>query len=175
MDNDQNHNIKKVNINGTSQSNKFDAIVIGSLFYQGVIVALQKKFPAITGPKHDDICYATQNRQDAVKSLAIDSDLMLVVGSVNSSNSNRLREVAEIRGDRAYMVDGPDDLEQAWFEGVDAIGVTAGASAPEVLVSEVVQGLQAMGASAPLEMDGRAENITFSMTRELRIPATPVE
>ena len=136
-----------------------------------VIAILRKRFPRIEGPRKDDICYATQNRQDAVKQLAVNCDLMLVVGSPNSSNSNRLRELAERMGAEAYLLDGADDIRAAWLEGKTRIGVTAGASAPEVLVQEVIQGLCELGADAPIEVAGRPENITFSLPRELRIDA----
>ena len=135
-----------------------------------VIDALRARFPAIQGPRKDDICYATQNRQDAVKQLAAECDLVLVVGSPNSSNSNRLRELAERMGAVAYLIDSAEAIRPAWLEGRQRIGVTAGASAPEVLVSEVIQGLQALGASPPVELAGRPENVTFSLPRELRIP-----
>ncbi|MDH4040740.1 MAG: 4-hydroxy-3-methylbut-2-enyl diphosphate reductase [Gammaproteobacteria bacterium] len=136
-----------------------------------VIDALRQRFPRIKGPRKDDICYATQNRQDAVKLLAGDCDLVLVVGSPNSSNSNRLRELAERMGAEAHLLDGADDIDPAWLEGKTRIGVTAGASAPEVLVREVLDGLRALGASAPVELAGRPENVTFSLPRELRIEA----
>ena len=136
-----------------------------------VIDALRQRFPNIKGPRKDDICYATQNRQDAVKQLAGDCDLMLVVGSPNSSNSNRLRELAERMGAEAYLLDGADDIDPRWLEGKSRIGVTAGASAPEILVKEVLEGLRALGASAPVEISGRPENVTFSLPRELRIDA----
>ncbi len=136
-----------------------------------VIDALRQRFPNIKGPRKDDICYATQNRQDAVKQLAGDCDLMLVVGSPNSSNSNRLRELAERMGAEAYLLDGADDIDPRWLEGKSRIGVTAGASAPEILVKEVLEGLRALGASAPVEVSGRPENVTFSLPRELRIDA----
>jgi 4-hydroxy-3-methylbut-2-en-1-yl diphosphate reductase len=136
-----------------------------------VIDALRQRFPNIKGPRKDDICYATQNRQDAVKQLAGDCDLMLVVGSPNSSNSNRLRELAERMGAEAYLLDGADDIDPRWLEGKSRIGVTAGASAPEILVKEVLEGLRALGASAPIEVSGRPENVTFSLPRELRIDA----
>ena len=136
-----------------------------------VIDALREKFPAIEGPRKDDICYATQNRQDAVKQLAANCDLMLVVGSPNSSNSNRLRELAERMGAEAYLLDGADDIRATWLEGKTRIGVTAGASAPEVLVQEVIKGLCELGADAPIEVAGRPENITFSLPRELKIDA----
>ncbi|WP_314407633.1 4-hydroxy-3-methylbut-2-enyl diphosphate reductase [Pseudomonas kuykendallii] len=136
-----------------------------------VIDALRKKFPAIGGPRKDDICYATQNRQDAVKQLAADCDLVLVVGSPNSSNSNRLRELAERMSTPAYLIDGAEDLKREWFEGCQKIGITAGASAPEVLVRGVIEQLHAWGASGAEELLGRPENITFSMPKELRVKA----
>jgi 4-hydroxy-3-methylbut-2-enyl diphosphate reductase len=136
-----------------------------------VIDALRQRFPKIKGPRKDDICYATQNRQDAVKQLAGDCDLMLVVGSPNSSNSNRLRELAERMGAEAYLLDGADDIDPRWLEGKSRIGVTAGASAPEILVKEVLEGLRGLGASDPIEVSGRPENVTFSLPRELRIDA----
>jgi len=134
-----------------------------------VIDALRARFPAIQGPRKDDICYATQNRQDAVKQLAAGCDLLLVVGSPNSSNSNRLRELGERMGATAYLVDGADDVDAAWLEGKAHIGVTAGASAPEVLVQAVIQRLRDLGADGVVEVDGRPENVTFSMPRELRL------
>ncbi|MFD1260775.1 4-hydroxy-3-methylbut-2-enyl diphosphate reductase [Entomomonas asaccharolytica] len=134
-----------------------------------VIDALREKFSEIQGPRKNDICYATQNRQDAVKTLAAECDLVLVVGSPNSSNSNRLRELAERMGTKAYLIDGVQDLNQAWFNGITNIGITAGASAPEVLVQEVIQQLQNWGATNLIELDGQLENITFSMPKELRI------
>jgi 4-hydroxy-3-methylbut-2-enyl diphosphate reductase len=133
-----------------------------------IIDALRARFPAISGPRKDDICYATQNRQDAVKQLALECDLVLVVGSPNSSNSNRLAELAERIGASAHLIDSADDIEPGWLEGRRAVGVTAGASAPEVLVRRVVERLQALGAEAPAEMQGRVESIIFSMPRELR-------
>jgi 4-hydroxy-3-methylbut-2-enyl diphosphate reductase len=136
-----------------------------------VIEALRRRFPKIQGPRKDDICYATQNRQDAVKQLAARCDLVLVVGSPNSSNSNRLRELAERMGAAAYLLDGAADIDPAWLRGKSRIGVTAGASAPEVLVREVLEGLRELGASIPVELEGRPENVTFSLPRELRIDA----
>lgn len=133
-----------------------------------VIDALRARFPDIEGPRKNDICYATQNRQDAVKQLALECDMVLVVGSPNSSNSNRLRELAERCGATAYLIDGPNDLNKSWFENNPKIGITAGASAPEILVRDVIAGLQAMGAQTPLELSGRPENISFSLPRELR-------
>jgi len=136
---------------------------------QAVIAALKAKFPKISGPKHDDICYATQNRQDAVKNLARKVDLMLVVGSVNSSNSNRLRELAEKAGIPAYLVDGAEDIRQEWLSNVAAVGVTAGASAPESLVQEVIERLQQSGGRATKEVVGIPETIEFALPRELRL------
>ncbi|HAV3784218.1 TPA: 4-hydroxy-3-methylbut-2-enyl diphosphate reductase, partial [Acinetobacter baumannii] len=137
-----------------------------------VIDALRAKFPNIQGPRKDDICYATQNRQDAVRDLAEKCDVVLVVGSPNSSNSNRLRELAERMGKAAYLVDNADQLEQSWFNDTCKIGVTAGASAPEILIKQVIQRLQDWGAQAPKELEGREENITFSLPKELRIHVT---
>lgn len=134
-----------------------------------VIDALRKKYPMIMGPRKDDICYATQNRQDAVRDLAAQCDVVLVVGSPNSSNSNRLRELAERMGKSAYLVDNADQLEKQWFEAKTKIGVTAGASAPEILIKQVIQRLQDWGATPPKELQGREENITFSLPKELRI------
>jgi len=134
-----------------------------------VIHALRKRFPAITGPKHDDICYATQNRQDAVKELAQKVDLMLVVGSVNSSNSNRLCELAEKQGIASYLIDGAEDIRKNWLDGIRAVGVTAGASAPESLVQEVVHSLKKLGGIGAEEVSGRAETMEFALPRELRI------
>lgn len=137
-----------------------------------VIDALRAKFPHIQGPRKDDICYATQNRQDAVRDLATQCDVVLVVGSPNSSNSNRLRELAERMGKAAYLVDNADELQQAWFENIAKVGVTAGASAPEILIKQVIQRLQDWGAKPPQELAGTEENITFSLPKELRIAVT---
>ncbi|MFT4020854.1 MAG: 4-hydroxy-3-methylbut-2-enyl diphosphate reductase [Acinetobacter sp.] len=137
-----------------------------------VIDALRQKFPNIQGPRKDDICYATQNRQDAVRDLANQCDVVLVVGSPNSSNSNRLRELAERMGKHAYLVDNADQLEETWFYHRCKIGVTAGASAPEILIKQVIQRLQDWGAQIPKELAGREENITFSLPKELRIQVT---
>ncbi len=139
-----------------------------------VIDALRERFPHIQGPRKDDICYATQNRQDAVKQLAAECDLVLVVGSPNSSNSNRLRELAERMGAEAHLLDSAREIDPAWLQGKQRIGVTAGASAPEVLVAEVVKGLQELGATAPVELIGRPEHVTFSLPRELRIPSREI-
>ena len=131
------------------------------------IEALKKRFPSIIGPRRDDICYATQNRQDAVKSLARESDVVLVVGSPNSSNSNRLREVAENQGVPAYMVDNADELRPEWVAGKAVVGVTAGASAPEVLVREVIDKLRALGADDVRELEGATEKVTFPLPKAL--------
>jgi 4-hydroxy-3-methylbut-2-enyl diphosphate reductase len=133
-----------------------------------VIDALRARFPEIRGPRTDDICYATQNRQDAVKQLALECDLVLVVGSPNSSNSNRLCELAERIGTESYLIDAADDINPAWLAGKASIGITAGASAPENLVMEVVKRLQQLGAEPPQEMDGTVETVHFSMPKELR-------
>lgn len=136
---------------------------------QGVIDALKGKFPSISGPRHDDICYATQNRQDAVKKLAKDVDVLLVVGSVNSSNSNRLRELSEKKGVPAYLIDGAADIRSEWLEGAQNIGLTAGASAPESLVEDVIRQLMLDGAHAVRNLDGAIENMEFALPKELRI------
>ena len=133
-----------------------------------VIDALRTKYPAIMGPKKDDICYATQNRQDALKKLADESDLVLVVGSPNSSNSNRLREIAEKRGTPAYLIDGAEDIRPEWLIGKQRIGVTAGASAPEVLVEGVISYLQAHGSVVKVQDSGISENVSFVLPKELR-------
>ncbi|MGB1257628.1 MAG: 4-hydroxy-3-methylbut-2-enyl diphosphate reductase [Thiolinea sp.] len=133
-----------------------------------VIDALRAKFPAIIGPKKDDICYATQNRQDALKQLADKADLVLVVGSPNSSNSNRLREIAEKRNTPAYLIDDANDIQQEWLSGVKMVGLTAGASAPEVLVEGVIQHLRKHGAEVNVQNSGITENISFVLPKELR-------
>jgi len=133
-----------------------------------VVEALRKRFPEIADPKKDDICYATQNRQDAVKRLAGQCDLVLVVGSPNSSNSNRLREVAESEGTVAYQIDGPEDINEAWLVGVACVGVTAGASAPEVLVQQVIGHLRASGAREVIEPDRTTESVVFPLPKSLR-------
>ncbi|MGH1448209.1 MAG: 4-hydroxy-3-methylbut-2-enyl diphosphate reductase [Pseudomonadaceae bacterium] len=134
-----------------------------------VIDALRARFPAIDGPRKDDICYATQNRQDAVKQLAAACDLVLVVGSPNSSNSNRLRELSERMGTPAYLIDGAEEIQPAWLDGVKHVGITAGASAPDVLVRQVIRHLHGLGATGEEELAGQEENIVFSMPKELRV------
>ena len=132
-----------------------------------IVDALKARFPGITGPKKDDICYATQNRQDAVKFMAPQCDLVIVVGSPNSSNSNRLREVAEGRGIEAHMVDSAEQLKAEWVAGRKRIGITAGASAPEVLVDELIARLKALGAGSVRQLEGASENVVFTLPREL--------
>ncbi len=139
-----------------------------------VIDALRDKFPAIQGPRKDDICYATQNRQDAVKDLAARCQVVLVVGSPNSSNSNRLRELAERMNCQAYLIDNASEIQSAWFDNIESVGVTAGASAPEVLIQEVLQQLQDWGGQLPHELAGIEENVIFSLPKALRIPVTQV-
>jgi 4-hydroxy-3-methylbut-2-enyl diphosphate reductase len=134
-----------------------------------VIAALRSRFPAIQGPRHDDICYATQNRQDAVRELAGACDLVFVVGSVNSSNSNRLRELAEKQGASAYLIDGAEHIDPAWLRGKRCVGVTAGASAPEVLVQGVIARLQQLGAGTVRELHGEPEDMVFALPKELRL------
>lgn len=135
-----------------------------------VIDALKNKFPKIHAPRKDDICYATQNRQDAVKELAARCQVVLVVGSPNSSNSNRLRELAERLGAKAHLIDNAGEMQKGWFAGVDTVGVTAGASAPEVLIQEVLDTLQSWGGEKPEELSGILENVTFSLPKALRSP-----
>jgi 4-hydroxy-3-methylbut-2-enyl diphosphate reductase len=141
---------------------------------RAVIAALQERYPAIQGPKHDDICYATQNRQDAVRRLAAECDLVLVVGSVNSSNSNRLSELAQReldsgRGAEAHLIDGAEFIRPEWLHGKYCIGVTAGASAPEVLVEGVIARLRELGANSVRELDGDPEDMVFALPKELRV------
>ena len=132
-----------------------------------VVDALRARFPHITGPKKDDICYATQNRQDAVKKLAVESDVVIVVGSPNSSNSNRLREVAENLGVPAYLVDGAADIEPAWLEGKQHVGISAGASAPEILVEAVIGRLKKLGATNVAPLEGLLEKVNFPLPKGL--------
>ncbi len=134
-----------------------------------VIDALCEHFPSIDGPKKEDICYATQNRQDAVKDLVKRSDLVLVVGSQTSSNSTRLKEIAEKQGIPSYLIDGAEEIQKEWLEGVDTVGVTAGASAPEILVAAVIEQLKAWGGTAPEELEGVKETIVFSLPKELKV------
>ncbi len=135
----------------------------------GIIAALREKYPQVHGPKNDDICYATQNRQDAVRDLAKQCDLVLVVGSPNSSNSNRLRELAQRDGVEAHLIDGAQEIDPAWVAGKRRIGVTAGASAPDVLVEGVIARLRELGAASVNELDGEPENMVFALPKELRL------
>jgi len=133
-----------------------------------VVQALKDRFPALQAPRKEDICYATQNRQDAVKQMIDRCDVLIVVGSKSSSNSTRLREIAEKHGKRGYLIDGPEFLERSWLDGAQVVGVTAGASAPEVLVQGVLRQLEAWGAKMPQEIPGIKEHIIFSLPRQLR-------
>ena len=133
-----------------------------------IIAALKKRFPKIQGPKKDDICYATQNRQDAVKDLAPQCDVVLVVGSKNSSNSNRLRELAERLGAKAYLIDNAEQIQPQWLSGINAVGVTAGASAPEILVEQVTRRLESLGGESAQETQGVVENVVFSLPKALQ-------
>jgi 4-hydroxy-3-methylbut-2-en-1-yl diphosphate reductase len=137
-----------------------------------IVVALRRRFPSLATPRKEDICYATQNRQDAVKKLLESCDALIVVGSVTSSNSNRLRELADVAGVPGYLIDGPDDLRAEWFVGKRAVGVTAGASAPELLVQQVVERLRSWGGEPATEVVGREENVVFALPRELRTSRT---
>jgi len=138
---------------------------------QRVVTALKARFPELASPRKEDICYATQNRQDAVKALVARCDVILVVGSPSSSNSNRLREIAEKAGIPGFLIDGPEDLRREWFTGKQNVGVTAGASAPEVLVQRVIARLREWGGQMAVEAPGQQENVVFSLPRELRPPA----
>ncbi len=133
-----------------------------------VIDVLRERFPNIIGPKKDDICYATQNRQDAIKRLVTKCEAVLVVGSPNSSNSNRLREIAEQQGIPAWLIDGPEDIQSEWLDGKNMVGLTAGASAPEILVKNVIHRLQELGADVINEDEGTPETVTFTLPKELR-------
>lgn len=139
-----------------------------------IVNKLRERFPHLENPPSDDICYATQNRQDAVKDLAGRCEVVLVVGSPNSSNSNRLRELAERMDCRAYLIDNATEMDRNWFDGIQSVGVTAGASAPEILIQEVLQQLQDWGGDLPSELSGIEENVTFSLPKALRIPVTQV-
>ena len=140
-----------------------------------VIDALRQRFPAIIGPRKDDICYATTNRQEAVRLLAAESDVVLVVGSKNSSNSNRLAELAQRMGKAAYLIDDADDIQEEWVLGAGCIGVTAGASAPDILVQNVLNRLRSLGGEEVRELSGREENIVFEVPRELRVDVREVD
>ena len=134
-----------------------------------IVESLQSKFPQIQSPKKSDICYATQNRQDSVKAIINNSDMLLVLGSKNSSNSNRLREIAEKNKKPAYLIDGVNDIDPAWLKGLNSVGITAGASAPEILVQEVVNYLLDNGANEVVEVSGANENVNFPVPNTLRV------
>ncbi|MBJ7222809.1 MULTISPECIES: 4-hydroxy-3-methylbut-2-enyl diphosphate reductase [unclassified Brenneria] len=140
-----------------------------------VIDALRERFPQIIGPRKDDICYATTNRQEAVRFLAAEADVVLVVGSRNSSNSNRLAELAQRAGKAAYLIDSAEDIQESWLAGVTHVGVTAGASAPDILVQQVIQRLKALGGEVALELQGREENIVFEVPKELRVEVKQID
>ncbi|MEE3651846.1 MULTISPECIES: 4-hydroxy-3-methylbut-2-enyl diphosphate reductase [unclassified Brenneria] len=140
-----------------------------------VIDALRERFPQIIGPRKDDICYATTNRQEAVRYLAAEADVVLVVGSRNSSNSNRLAELAQRAGKAAYLIDSAEDIQESWLAGVTHVGVTAGASAPDILVQQVIQRLKALGGEVALELQGREENIVFEVPKELRVEVKQID
>ncbi|WP_275554529.1 4-hydroxy-3-methylbut-2-enyl diphosphate reductase [Mixta sp. Marseille-Q2659] len=139
-----------------------------------VIDALRQRFPNIIGPRKDDICYATTNRQEAVRSLAAEADVVLVVGSKNSSNSNRLAELAQRAGKRAQLIDSAADIQESWLQDIRCVGVTAGASAPDILVQEVIQRLREFGGEEVTELSGREENIVFEVPKELRVEVKQV-
>lgn len=163
--------IKQLNITKPGQLSFVTQTTLSVDDATGVIAALRAQFPEIQGPKKDDICYATQNRQDAVKELAERCDLVIVVGSPNSSNSRRLKEVAAGRGIEAYLIDGPEEVDPAWFSGKRSVGVTAGASAPEVLVQRVIQCIESLGAVRVLQMEGADEGVSFPLPKELVLKA----
>ncbi|OWF80404.1 4-hydroxy-3-methylbut-2-enyl diphosphate reductase [Yersinia rohdei] len=140
-----------------------------------VIDALQQRFPKIIGPRKDDICYATTNRQEAVRNLANDADVVLVVGSKNSSNSNRLAELAQRMGIPAYLIDSAADIQESWLQNTSCVGVTAGASAPDILVQQVITRLQELGASGSVELRGREESIVFEVPKELRVEVKQID
>ncbi|WNN51788.1 4-hydroxy-3-methylbut-2-enyl diphosphate reductase [Hafnia alvei] len=140
-----------------------------------IIDALRERFPKIVGPRKDDICYATTNRQEAVRNLASEAEVVLVVGSKNSSNSNRLAELAQRAGIPAFLIDSAEDIREEWLKDVKRIGVTAGASAPDILVQDVIKRLQALGGEDAVEMQGREENIVFEVPKELRVDVKQID
>jgi len=140
-----------------------------------IIDALRQRFPKIVGPRKDDICYATTNRQEAVRNLASEAEVVLVVGSKNSSNSNRLAELAQRAGIPAFLIDSAEDIREEWLKDVKRIGVTAGASAPDILVQDVIKRLQALGGEGAVEMLGREENIVFEVPKELRVDVKQID
>ncbi|XYQ54243.1 4-hydroxy-3-methylbut-2-enyl diphosphate reductase [Pectobacterium carotovorum] len=140
-----------------------------------VIDALRERFPQIVGPRKDDICYATTNRQEAVRHLSDKADVVFVVGSKNSSNSNRLAELAQRAGKAAYLIDAAEDIQESWLAGASHVGVTAGASAPDILVQQVIQRLKELGGKVAIEMQGREENIVFEVPKELRVEVKQID
>ena len=160
--------VAQLDVKDTSQLSYVTQTTLSVDDAEKVVSALRERFPAIVGPKRDDICYATQNRQDAVKELAAQSEVVFVVGSQTSSNSNRLREVAELLGAKAYLIDQAEQIDLAWLKGVQRIGVTAGASAPEVLVKNVVGTLSRGQTSLVTPLEGVEENVTFAVPKELQ-------
>ena len=158
--------VEKLNLNGEISYTTQTTLSIDDT--QQIIDALKNKFPAIKSPKKGDICYATQNRQDAVKTLMQDADVLLVLGSSNSSNSNRLREIAEKMQKHAYLIDGANEIDKKWLKSVNTVGVTAGASAPEILVQEIIDYLHNHGATEVIEISGVEENVHFPVPEELR-------
>ncbi|KFX19498.1 4-hydroxy-3-methylbut-2-enyl diphosphate reductase [Pectobacterium brasiliense] len=140
-----------------------------------VIDALRERFPQIVGPRKDDICYATTNRQEAVRHLSDKADVVFVVGSKNSSNSNRLAELAQRAGKAAYLIDSAEDIQESWLAGASHVGVTAGASAPDILVQQVIQRLKELGGKVAVEMQGREENIVFEVPKELRVEVKQID
>lgn len=160
--------VAKLHINNPSRLAYVTQTTLSMDDTRQIIDALRERFEEISGPRKDDICYATQNRQDAVKQLALEADLVLVVGSENSSNSNRLRELAERCGAEAYLIESAQHISPQWLDGKRCVGVTAGASAPEVLVSEVIEYLASQGAKDPRQASGVRENVHFALPRELR-------
>ena len=159
---------KKLEVNNSENLSYVTQTTLSMDDTSKVIDALRERFPSIKGPRKKDICYATQNRQDAVKQLALESELLLVVGSPNSSNSNRLKELAERLGCESYLIDSVEDIDPQWFDGKSKFGVTAGASAPEVLVQQVVERLREICHQEPEELEGVKESIVFSLPRDLR-------
>ncbi len=160
--------VKKLKVNNPENLAYVTQTTLSMTDTQVMVDALKETFPAIQEQKKDDICYATQNRQDAVHDLAEKSDLILVVGSPNSSNSNRLREIAEQLGKPAYLIDTYQDMDKSWLDGVDVVGVTAGASAPEVLVQEVINQLKQWGGESVIENEGIEEKVVFSLPKNLK-------
>ncbi|RUA06799.1 MAG: 4-hydroxy-3-methylbut-2-enyl diphosphate reductase [Gammaproteobacteria bacterium] len=158
--------VSKLNLNGEISYTTQTTLSVDDT--QQIVDALKDRFPEIKSPQKDDICYATQNRQDAVKILMQDSDLLLVLGSNNSSNSNRLREIALKMHKNSYLIDGADEIDSKWLNGINTVGVTAGASAPEILVQEVISYLRNYGANEVIEVNGVKENVHFPIPKQLR-------